>query len=448
MNQIYAACELDGVWNLVRVPYRSEGGALRFDPAQRLTRTPGAAWNPAPSPDGRWLFYTSLDPRGTEIRRLDLDLPPLAEAQASDARILAPGTVMPPAPAPDPLPPAAAAPPAEPYRAGANLWNHLAAGLSLTPSGRSLQLGVTGSDLLDRLSWLALAGLGDGPGPRGAMAGLRSAAWPWKPSLMVFSALERPSLQETGPVQADRERRGAEWALTFDSLGEIPFRISPVLAWERVRPLSPEPASAYARELAGLRAGFQALWARGPWGVELQPGASWFLGSSRTAGDPPSWNALRTSLRLRLETPALPITLRGEQGSFRGNPQETFHLGGATTSLVPESLDLDRVAQPALPALSASGDRFLRWRGELGGHALAYVEGTALWNAGQGRGPFQRVLGLEYALDGAGGDGREAGLKRVQVRAGIHRPLDGIMKGAHRGDPDRGGAPLTSVKKY
>ena len=213
-GQIYTGCELDGIWNLVRVAYRHEAGDLRFGPPQRLTRTLAAAWNPAPAPDGSCLFYTSLDPRGMEIRRLDLTLPPLAEPPAPEPRVLVPGTVMPPAPIPGALPPPVAPPPSRPYRAADNLWTHFTGGLSLTPSGDCYQLGVAGSDLLDRLSWQALAGLGNGAAPRGAMAGLSSAAWPWQPSVTAFSALERPGLQSTPvPAPQDRERRGAELAL-------------------------------------------------------------------------------------------------------------------------------------------------------------------------------------------------------------------------------------------
>jgi hypothetical protein len=431
---IFAACELDGIWNLVRIPYGSEAGALRFGPPQRLTRTLAAAWNPAPTPDGKGLFYTRLDARGMEIRRLDLGLPPLAEppveslteGQPPDPRLLAPDTVMAPAPIPGALPPPVAPPPATPYRAADNLWNHLTGGLSLTPAGRSYQLGMAGSDLLKRLSWQVLAGLGDGPGPRGAMLGLSSAAWAWKPSFALFSALERPGLQATAPVPADRERRGAEWALAFDHLGDTRFWVSPVLAWERVRPLTPEPA--YGRALAGVRAGVDALWARGPWGLDLAPTLQFYEGTSLNPGVSHDWNALRVSLKARLETPVLPLTLKGEQGSFRGNPQEAFHLGGVTTSLVPASLDLARVEQPALPAYTATGDRFLRWRGELGGAARFYAEGTALWRSGQDRGPFQRVLGLEFAPDLLG-QGSEQVLKRMRLQVGVHRPLDGTMKG-------------------
>ena len=55
-QQILAACELEGILNLVRVPYQREAGILRFAAAQRLTRTVSAAWNPAPTPDGKALY--------------------------------------------------------------------------------------------------------------------------------------------------------------------------------------------------------------------------------------------------------------------------------------------------------------------------------------------------------------------------------------------------------
>ena len=366
---LYAACELEGVWNLVRVPYTREGGALRFAPAQRLTRTLGAAWNPAPTPDGHWLFCTTLGPRGMEIRRLDLTLPPLeagpgpldpgvaplAPGAAPQAPGVAPrdpapppqtftqATVMPPPLEPGTLPAPVPPPAPHPYRALDNLWNRTASGISLSPSGTSYQVGAAGADLLGRLSWQVLAGLGDGAGPRGAMLGLSSTAWSWKPSFAAFTALERPSLQSTGPVQADRERRGAELALAYDDLGPTPWFVHPVLAWERSQALPAQVTT--TRALAGVRTGLVGSWARGPWGLAWRPAVDFYQGLTGA-----SWTALRASLALRVDTPILPVVLKAEQGRFGGTSGAVFHLGGVGTSLVPDSLDLDRVEQPALPS--------------------------------------------------------------------------------------------------
>jgi hypothetical protein len=52
-----------------------------------------------------------------------------------------------------------------------------------------------------------------------------------------------------------------------------------------------------------------------------------------------------------------------------------------------------------------------------------------MWRSGQDRGPFQRVLGLEFAPDLLAGQGSEQALKRMQLQVGVHRPLDGTMKG-------------------
>ena len=429
-RQILAACDLDGIWDLVRIPYQGTGAGRVFEPAQRLTRTASAAWNPAPSPDGRWLFFTSLDARGMEIRRLDLTLPPLPTANAPEPRILAQATVLPAPIIPSTLPAPVAPPPSHPYNARENQRLDLSAAGSITPSGTTSQLGLSGQDLLGRLSWQVLAGFGDGAGPRGATAAMSSTRWLWKPSLQVFSALERPGLQPTAPVDRDQERRGLEAALAYDDLSSPRLWTSPVVAWEQ-DPQLPRtgPNWTRTRSLAGLRSGLQALWGRGAWVLTATPSLDLYLGSTREAfGGTASWNATRAALELRLDTPLTGLTLKGEEGRIGGGSTETFHLGGVTTSLIPLSLDLNRLEQAALPAYTAEGDRFLRTRMAVGGLVRAYLEGSALWNGGQPRPAFQRVAGVEFALD-LDGPGGEQQAKKMNLRVGVHRPLDGEMRG-------------------
>jgi len=423
-HQILAGCEVDGIWNLVRVPFQGTGADLTFGPARRLSRTASAAWNPAPTPDGHWLYFTSLDARGMEIRRLDLTLPPLEEAPAPEARLLTQATVLPAPVVPGALPAPVALPPSQPYRAMANLSTGPSGGALVTPAGNGFQLGVSGTDLLGRLSWQALAGFGDGAGPRGAAAGVSSTAWAWKPSLNVFSALERPSLQAFAPVPRDRERRGLEAALGYDDLSAVRLWLRPVLAWEREQDLS---APAFrTRSLAGLASGLQAFRGRGAWGLTARPALECYAGTTRTGGTASSWEASRALLAVRLDTPATGATLRLETGRI-GGAGEAFQLGGVTSSLTPVSLDFNRVAQPALPAYTLEGNRFLRYRAEVGSQVRAYLEGTTLWNGGEARPALQRVAGVTFALalDGPGG---EQFLKKMRVEAGVHRPLDGVMK--------------------
>ena len=427
-RQLLAGCEVDGIWNVVRIPYEGTGATLTFGPAQRLTRTASAAWNPAPSPDGHWLFFTSLDARGMEIRRLDLTLPPLETAPAPEPRLLTQAMVLPAPVVPGDLPAPVVPPPSRPYRAAANIDADLAAGATLTPAGNSFQLGASGQDLLGRLSWQALAGFGDGAGPRGAAAGLSSAAWAWKPSLNVFSALERPSLQAVAPVARDQERRGLEAALEYDDLSAPRFWFRPVLAWERDQELPPAGAPTFrTRSLAGLASGLEGFRGRGAWGLTVQPALQLYAGSTQAGGTAAGWNAFRAAFTLRLDTPLTGLSLRGEAGRIEGGSVETFHLGGVTSSLVPVSLDFNRVEQPALPDYAREGTRFLRYRASLGSQVRAYLEGDALWNPGQARPAFQRVAGVTFAtaLDGPAG---AQFVKKLRVELGVHRPLDGVMK--------------------
>ena len=58
----------------------------------------------------------------------------------------------------------------------------------------------------------------------------------------------------------------------------------------------------------------------------------------------------------------------------------------------------------------------------------AYLEGTALWNAGQDRPPFVRVAGAQFSLNAPLGSASEDVLRRMRLQVGLHRPLDGIMR--------------------
>jgi hypothetical protein len=302
------------------------------------------------------------------------------------------------------------------------------AGYGLAPAGTAVQVGLGGNDLLGRLNWQALAGLGDGAGPRGAQVGAAWRGWRWAPSLQAFSVLERPSSQRFAPVAGfDQERRGAELAFTWEALGRPRLRLRPFAALERAESL--EGPSTWTRRLAGLEAGWAEHWSAGAQGLSL---AATFRGVAGTT-EGQAWRLGRASLRAGWLNPAVPLRVRVEAGRLGGDPTalDRFHLGGLPTALLPEALDAPRVVQAALPARSATGDRLARLRGEADlGILTAYIEHTALW-AGPGPRPAaQRVAGLELDQQGLGLPPdlvrRVAGNLRFSL--GLHRPLDGPMK--------------------
>jgi hypothetical protein len=393
-----------------------------------VTRTLSAALKPAPTPDGKWLFYTQLTASGLEIRKLDLSLPPLEDGSLfADSKPLTPDTVRSRDDEPSRLPAPVQVPEATAYRVTDSLWNRGRTGVSVGPAGESLQLGYGGTDLLGRFSWLALASLGNGAGPRGATAAAVWHGWRWAPSLALFSSLERPSAQKVAPVAGiDAERRGAELAFTYESKTRTPTTVRPFLAGERVENL--ESRTSVNRAFAGLTFGRAHRWLKGEH-VSFTLNGSVSAASGRTDGE--GWNLQRGQLSLRSANDLLPLCLKGELARVGGRPSalDRLSLGNRETSLVPAALDLNRIHQSALPAHLATGDRARRWRGELGSGLRAYLEHAQVWNSGQARAKATRVAGVELAFhELLPVEQAAALLGRIELTLGLHRPLDGVMK--------------------
>jgi hypothetical protein len=408
--------EVDGIWNLL-------DGQGRV-----LTRTLAAAWNPVGTPDGKWIYYTQLCASGLQIRKLDAGLPPLETGPLPlDPSPLVKDLVLPKADEPDPLPAPVPVEP-HPYRVGESHEVFSLIGYSSTPSTISYQMGGGGNDILGRLNWQVLAGLGNGTGPRGGTMGAAWRGWSWAPSLQLFSSLEYPSRQDFLAAEGfDRERRGAELAFTYEDLGRPGFNLRPATAFERITPMG---ANGRTRVLAGGTASLGNLWSWDGEGFRGSTALQAYQG--RTEGS--SWTLTRLSLSAGWINPWVPVTLRAEEGRMGGSPTafDRFRLGGVLTSLVPSSLDANLVLQPALPAYTAVGNRLQELRGDLAfGFVTAYLECASVWEDTSPRPAAQRVAGLEV-------DSRNLGLPMDILRRltgnlsftlGLHRPLDGLMKG-------------------
>ncbi len=408
--------EVDGIWNLIDGQGRP------------LTRTLAAAWNPIATPDGKWIYYTQISASGLQIRKLDASLPPLeGQTLPQDPTPFVKDLVLPKADEPDPLPAPVPVEP-HPYRVGESHDVFSLVGFSNTPSSISYQIGGGGNDILDRLNWQVLAGLGNGTGPRGGTLGAAWRGWSWAPSLQVFSSLEYPSHQDFLAVRGfDRERRGAELAFDIEDQGRPQSSIRPTAAFERIVPIGGDGST---RSLVGGAASMGNHWSWDGEGFRGKTTLQAYQG--RTDGS--VWTLTRLGITSGWINPWIPVTLRAEEGRMGGSPTafDRFHLGGVLTSLVPAALEANRVVQPALPAYTATGNRFQTLRGDLGlGIVTAYLEHATVWEDASPRPAAQRVGGLEI-------DSRNLGLPMDVLRRlaghlsftlGLHRPLDGVMKG-------------------
>jgi hypothetical protein len=407
--------DVDGIWNLVDAA------------GKPLTRTLAAARHPAPTPDGSAIYYASLAAGGQQIRRLDATQPALAPAPLpQDPSPLVGGLVLPKADEPSPLPPPVPVT-AHPYRVGETHQLLQVVGYDATPSGFGMQLGVGGNDILGRMNWQALAGVGDGSGPRGALVGGAWRGSTWAPSLQAFSLLERPSSQHFLSVSGfDRERRGLELALSREDLSLASWHLRPVLALERV---APAQGPSQGRSLVGLEGGLSQRWSLNEQGASASLGLQ--LQEGRTEGQ--AWRLGRLRASAAWLNPWTPLALRAELGRVDGEPTswDRFQLGGQPTSLLPAALDATRVAQPALPTLSALGNRLQRLRLEAGAPVVVYAERAQVWQEGAPRAEAQRVVGLELESGRLGLplEVLHRLMGRVAFTLGLHRPLDGIMKG-------------------
>ena len=391
---------------------------------QPVVGTLSAAWNPSWTADGKQLFYTQLSSSGVEIRRLNFAGPPRADAPPMDPGALTARTVLPPDDEPSSVPPAVVTPPSEPYAAWRESWVGTRFGAGFSPSGRASQLGYGGADLLGRLSWQLLAGIGDAAGPRGAAFGVAWRGWRWAPAFALFSSLERPSRQSwVTALDQDRQRRGAELSFTFEERGAWPVQLRPSLALEHLEWTGPDPRQG-TRQVAGLAAELRRAWRPAEhWGLEGR--AALQAQEGRTGAE--GWSLWRGGLRLRFEPPFgfLPLALEAEAGRLGGDSrQDLFHLGGLDSSLVPSSLDAARILQPALPDHLQRGDRFQRRRASLGQRLRGYWEAAAVWDQGQPRPGWQRVAGMEFVLDDVlQGNLLAPLLGRTTFTAGVHRIL-------------------------
>ncbi|MBK5258061.1 MAG: PD40 domain-containing protein [Thermoanaerobaculia bacterium] len=338
---------------------------------QPLTRSSGAAFAPAPSPDGR-LFFMSLEPDGFVVRMTK-----------GETAVMLPGydpTLVPALP-PNPSQPTIFAEetlaPAREYGLGRQERFSLA-GFVFAPGQSAGEIGIRAGDIVGRLDTIVIASLGNDGAQRGGAIASAWHGWPVAISAHLFHAEERSIEREGIEVRAARTLTFPRMTLTIDAGGFFG------------RPVD---------------LGFFAVSARtrqrlGSWRFSQQ-----IEGALETGDDDHSRGAFTAS-----------VSRRGWRADARYQRDSgTVDVGGLPSSIVPRSAFARRVFEPALEAETLEGDDYeglrfglttpilplsLFWQEHRTGSvslALAGVE----WSIGSGPIPLLRLPAFDVTLGAA-----------------------------------------------
>jgi hypothetical protein len=389
-SRLFVTSDESGIWNVVAI------GASGESAEETFTRVTGGAFAPAPTPDGKAVFFLELKASGVDIRRLALGaaVPPASGDAAAAYPLLPPSPVQTPPFSAEP----ASAP--RPY----DLWDRQAirplVNFSFAPSGNSAQLGLDSADVLGRLHLYALGSMGNAAGPRGGAGAAAYRGLPVAFSLQVFSAIEKPGNQGLAQRPAfDQERFGgfleASWTRPF-SWGRVDVRAGGGAT--HVEAFS--EGNAFARELGSAGAGlvFRRTRGRSGFGFDLDAGGS--LGATEGS----SWTQWTAGARAVGILPVASLSAGARYGGTGGSPSlfDLFSIGGAPSAILAPGLDRNRILSPALPADLLAGERFEALRAELAGNAVPvalYAEWLRAWNGGSPKPDPIRVVGAEVRLE-------------------------------------------------
>jgi hypothetical protein len=425
-KSIFASLGREGRIDLVEFPADGAGGPTG------VTRTAGAAFSPAPTPDGRALFYLSLEPQGLDLRRIELAsaagepgaaVPLISEIGVPD---LAPAVR--PNPPPRPVDFAAAdVAPGRPYGLGRMEWLPLFGGSIATAAGNRSELGLRLGDPLGRFEVVALGGLAgaDGAEPRGASLNVSFHGLPVGISLRGFDLAERPSrATRAAPGSGlDLDRSGIELSAEVErSFGLLRTRTLANVRIERIDPVGGERTESRSR--AGLEIGGAADLSRGK--LRFEPRISLYgaagSGIRRTGG--------RVGIALEHGSWGLDLGLRSDRVWGARFDFDRFQVGGPPSGLLPWSPERIEVAALAPGALL--GTRHEGQRADLAVPGLPFhllyerhrVASDLVFGApGEGGfGPWLALAGIERRF--GFGPYPLAGLPAFEARVGAAQIVD------------------------
>ena len=425
-GHLYVAIGRDGLLDLHALPVR-EGAR-----GHRVTRTLGGAWGPAPTPDGKELYFLSPDADGVDLRKLSLDAATLQDLEIELPSGLVPA--IPPYPAgPIPLE-EAEVPEARGYGLGDPEVTWLTGG-SAAPSGTGFEAGLRWGDLLGRWSVVGLAGGAGQGGVSGFLLGGAWRGWPLEAGLRIYRSEERYSEQpqpvSAGPELLDVDETGVTASVTGDRiLMDSRWSFDLAGGWSSLEPRAGEEE--LERRRGRLFLGWEDDWERGLWDLAVRVSGEGEVG--RTAGR--SWDRRTGALELTVGRRDHALRLRGEFQSLEGDPTpfDRLRLGGVASSLRPPLAEGHRLLEPALPAGLAFGDRSrsfgVSYRPS-GIPAGPFWARHRVWTVGEPRGEWIDLAGVELRLD------TEriplVGLPGADIRAGGAYLFDGSLEGETTG---------------
>ncbi len=315
--------------------------ALSATPAGRphlVTRSAGAALAPAPTPDGRTLYYLALDADGLDVRRLPLDAATVQPSDPLAADVLdgrAPETVADAAVAGRDASSAS-----RPYGLGRAEWSALAGGWTGSGPGE-LTVGARGGDLLGRWELLALGAVGGRESTRGQA--LRLVARPLPATFSLHLASFRDAVVQVRALELAARGREVFGATRLGLLGGAGLA--------RVDPGGGAAAADRGDLFAAVT--LSHAWRRG----RLEAIPSLRLSAAR-GFDAASFRHVGGALGVDLATGDSEVALDWRRLSADAGSDAPWRLGGPPSSIAPPSARPGRIDDAALPAAILVGDDY------------------------------------------------------------------------------------------
>lgn len=341
-HTLFATVARDGFIEISRFDYDPAAGTL--GERGQVTRGAGASFAPAVSEDALW--FLALDPDGLDLRRL-----PLTSVAEALPTVEIPAGTQPAVRKTFEGIPASIAKgdlaDASPYGFGRQELSPIFGG-GYAPSGSSFEAGVRLGDILGRLETLALFSAGADGAVEGGSLSARTRVFPVDLAARVFAYEESPSEQEDGALSTspDLDRLGIEaWASHDRHWRGGSLRSSAAVYGSDVE-ISGRDEFTQLGTAIGVRLAHAPMLPNGT----LVPLT---LDVSAQAGDTDdaSWTRARGALTIAFQTGGKGAALALEAGAAGNDTPEfeSFEIGGARGSLLPDAATTNRMSVPALP---------------------------------------------------------------------------------------------------